>query len=227
MTNLCMVVHNRPRLTEQAIRSLGDFENVTILDDCSDSETHKLLDWRASDPRINVLHTSMIVGTGYARNLCIAASRILCGRGEYLCLTDNDLFYLRPDWLSLLISCYEDAWKEGFKIVGCYNHPFHQVYASMSAGDRTVNEVIALSSQSMLMKWEVWERFGPFVKTAPKEGCQSEDIELTNRIRAEGGRLGVVSPALMVNTGLTNSAGKKIPGWELVKAQCPPGVLCE
>lgn len=227
MTNLCMVVHNRPRLTEQAIMSLGDIDNVTILDDCSDRDTYRLLDWRAADPHISVLHTCQIVGTGYARNLCIAASRILYGRGDYLCLTDNDLFYLRPDWLSLMIACYEDARRVGFSIIGCYNHPFHQTDASIDAGDREVKEVIALSSQSMLMRWDVWEKFGPFVKTAPKEGCQSEDIELTNRVRAEGGRLGVVSPALMVNTGLTNSAGKKIPGWELVKAACPPGVICE
>jgi len=36
-----------------------------------------------------------------------------------------------------------------------------------------------------------------------------------------------VSPALVVNCGITNSFGEHIPGWEMVKAQAPAGVIVE
>ena len=83
------------------------------------------------------------------------------------------------------------------------------------------------SLQSMLMRWEVWDKYGPFNKTTPGRVCDSEDVEFCRKIHADGFKVGVVSPALIVNTGITNSFGQKIPGWELVKAQCPSGVLCE
>ena len=79
----------------------------------------------------------------------------------------------------------------------------------------------------MLMSWEVFDDFGPFKETPPGAVCQGEDVEFTNAVRAKGFRIGVVSPNVIVNTGITNSFGEKIPGWELVKAQCPEGVLCE
>jgi len=79
----------------------------------------------------------------------------------------------------------------------------------------------------MLMRWEVWDKYGPFCETPVGKVCQGEDVDFTNKIRADGYKIGVVDPPLVVNTGITNSFGEKIPGYELVQAQCPPGVICE
>jgi hypothetical protein len=79
----------------------------------------------------------------------------------------------------------------------------------------------------MLMSWDVYDRFGPFCQTPIDKVCQSEDVDFTNRIRSAGLRIGVVSPALIVATGITNTFGEHIPGWEAVRAQCPEGVVCE
>jgi hypothetical protein len=49
----------------------------------------------------------------------------------------------------------------------------------------------------------------------------------TNKIHADGGKVGVIYPPLLVNTGITNSFGEKIPGWEMVQAEAPEGVICE
>src|SRR5207244_13302255 len=123
-----------------------------------------------------------------------------------------------------------------FRIIGAYNHPFHQpvntllVWPSKPAVTSVVNrvhEVNALATQSMLMRWEVWDKYGPFCQTPIDKVCQSEDVDFTNKIRADGFKLGVVSPALVVNCGVTNSFGERIPGWEMVKRQAPVGVIVE
>ena len=54
-----------------------------------------------------------------------------------------------------------------------------------------------------------------------------EDVEFAWRIAKDNGKLGVVKPAVIVNTGITNSFGEKIPGWEMVEQEAPPGVLVE
>jgi len=144
------------------------------------------------------------------------------GRGNYLYLSDNDVFF-PPGWLEKLIEHYEYAWTYGYRVLGAYNHPFNQPVSRIDG----VYEVNHLASQSMLMKWEVWDQFGPFVETPVDKVCQSEDVAFSNKIREAGYKVGVVSPWLVVNTGITNSFGEHIPGWELVKSQAPPGVICE
>ncbi len=150
------------------------------------------------------------------------------GRQDYLYLSDNDV-YLKPNWLEHLIACYENAWKRGYKVIGAYNHPYHQMGSLIgNPHDKyVVREVMALALQSMIMKWEVWDEFGPFKETPAGAVCMGEDVDFGNAIRAAGYKLGVVSPALLVNTGITNSFGQKIPGYELVQKECPEGVICE
>jgi len=79
----------------------------------------------------------------------------------------------------------------------------------------------------MLMSWEVWDKYGPFCQTPVDKVCQSEDVDFTNKIRSDGFKLGVVSPTLVANCGITNSFGEHIPGWEMVKRQAPAGVIVE
>ena len=226
MTNLTMLVHNRPRLTKQALESLdctaGSGVFVSILDDASDDlEMAKVLDGRC------VTRNEESRGTGAARNQIIKWTDANVGRGDYLYLSDNDV-YFHKDWHGTLIDAYEAAWKQGFRVLGAYNHPFHIPIAKVSVGNGwEVHEVLALALQSMLMRWEVWDKYGPFRETAPGRVCDGEDVDFGNAIRADGFRLGVISPALVVNCGVTNSFGQPIPGADLVRTQAPQGVIVE
>ena len=234
MVNATMLVHNRPKLTQQALDSLGNHDgaNVTIrLDKLSDKPTFDtVMPWKIYSPLPRGVLLGNEIGTGGARNAVIKSSEEAFGRGDYLYLSDNDVFFY-PRWLETLIDCYEAAWSSGCRVLGGVGHPYHQHGATLGICRfnvrYAVQEVMAQPLQSMLMRWEVWDKYGPFCKTEPGRVCQSEDIDLTNKIRADGFKLGVVSPALVVNTGITNSFGEKIVGWELVQKECPPAVLCE
>src|SRR5208282_4754318 len=219
MVNLTMLVHNRLTLTSQALESLNHcgMRGLTTLlyDDASDNETSEyLMDWADNHNACvrGVLYSS---GTGRARNASIEHSQTCFGRGDYLYLSDNDVLFYEV-WLENLIQCYEEAWEHNFAVVGAYNHPYHQPVSSIKVHAFEVREVQALALQSMLMRWEVWDRYGPFCATPPGKVCQSEDVDFARKIQADGFKLGVVSPALLVNTGITNSFGEKIPGWQMV-----------
>jgi GT2 family glycosyltransferase len=154
------------------------------------------------------------------------------GRGDYLYLSDNDVFFY-PAIFEKLVPIYEFAKSKGFVILGAYNHPYHQpvsftrVLAGPCAGVCRIKEVQALALQSMLMSWDVWDKYGPFNETPPGRVCMGEDVDFCHKILKDGGRIGVVDPPLVVNCGLTNSFGEKIPGWELVAAEAPKGVYVE
>jgi len=230
MTNFTMLVHNRPRLTQQALRSLGDCSEmtVTVLGHNCDPETQYVVteSLQHLDTDSSVCFLWEQSGTGAARNRVIGDAEHYHGRGEFLYLSDNDVYFLRPDWLKILIANYEIGWKHGFCVLGAYNHPYHQHGARFSGAEGyEIAEVSALALQSMLMKWEVWDRYGPFKRTTPGMVCDNEDVEFAWRIAANGFRLGVIDPPLLVNCGITNSFGGKIPGWEIVQAQAPEGVI--
>ena len=234
MVNFTMLVRNRPKLTKQSLESLGDNAGMTcmIRDDWSDHETWDIVeDWSGNNAikgRVVYHQGGQRVGTGPARNDVIATSEQAFGRGDYLYLSDNDVFFT-PGWLETLIQAYESAWHVGYRVVGAYNHPFHQPADIVRPDgiDYVVRKVNALATQSMLMRWEVWDKYGPFCQTPVDKVCQSEDVDFCNRITKDGFKVGVVSPPLIVATGITNTFGEKIPGYELVKAQCPPEIICE
>lgn len=232
MVNFTMLVRDRPRLTQQALFSLWKAGprtdlNITILNDESQAETTDLLvKWSGMSDAYLVRHV-LSAGTGSARNQVILESEERFDRGEYLYLSDNDVFFY-PTWLPILIKCYRKAWDAGFRVIGAYNHPYHQPVSTLPVwGIYEVKEVQALALQSMLMDWSVWDKYGPFCQTPPGKVCQSEDVDFARKINADGFKLGVVSPALVVNTGITNSFGEKIPGWEAVLKEAPPGVIVE
>lgn len=235
MTNITMLAATRPKLLKQALNSIGDLSGatVTIRDAGLSNESREVAEvWVMNQGRKTcVLHANPAEpkGTGPARNEVVRISRLCYPGGDYLYLSDDDVYFLPPDWLSAIGSCYDEAWEHGFRVLGCYNHPFNRPCAPAIRLECrwSVNEVFALASQSMLMRWEVWDEFGPFCDTPAGKVCQSEDVDFCNRIRAQGMKVGVISPPLLVNTGLTNSFGEHIPGWELVKGQCPPGIFCE
>jgi len=167
-------------------------------------------------------------------------SRKYFGQGEYVAPHDNDTYY-HPACMVMLVKCYEQAWKHGFRLLGAYGHPFHRPIARApincyygipeqkggGLGQYEILEVQALATQSMMMRWDVWDKYGPFCNTPIDKTCQSEDVDFTNKIRKDGLRLGVVSPYLVNATALKNTFGEPGPGWEYVKKECPSGVICE
>jgi GT2 family glycosyltransferase len=228
MTNFTMLFRDRYTLTKQALDSLAQSQaedmTVTVLDDRSHDLTRELV--KDHEMVATYGRNEAPCGTGGLRNKVVSASATLYGRGDYLYLSDCDVFF-QPHWLDILITCYEVAWHHGYRVLGAYNHPFHRPISVLPLGASAIHEVTALTSQSMLMRWEVWDKYGPFCDTPVDKVCQSEDVDFTNKIRADGFKIGVVSPALIVNTGITNSFGEHIPGWEMVRDEAPAGVIVE
>ncbi len=229
MTNFTMLCRDRPTLTAQALLSLTAQTKdmtVTILDDRSLPTTANMLKCWEEHDGVHVVRNEQAMGTGELRNAVIKASEERWGRGVYLYLSDNDVAF-RPRWLQTLIRLYDMVYPE-FAILGAYNHPFHQPISRFYSPDAyAIHEVWALATQSMLMRWEVWDEFGPFCQTPVDKVCQSEDVDFSNRIRAAGRKVGTVSPPLITATGITNTFGEKIPGWAAVLAEVPRGVIAE
>jgi glycosyltransferase involved in cell wall biosynthesis len=100
--------------------------SVLVFDDASDGDTFDLLrQWNHAGHNGCVRGTVKSYGTGKARNSAIHYSEKCFGRGDYLYLSDNDVFF-HPAWLETLIACYGIAEASGIKVLGAYNHPFHQ-----------------------------------------------------------------------------------------------------
>lgn len=235
MVNFTMQVRDRPNLTKQALQSLaaaglGDM-TVTVLDDRSRDETREFVMGWCETHRAEYVRNDDPLGTGQLRNIVMEASRSLWGQGEYVAPHDNDTFFT-PGWIGYLIKAYRFAWNHGFRLMGAYGHPYHLPLSTLPVTKGSyvlfnVVEVQALATQSMFMSWDVWDKYGPFCDTPIDKTCQSEDVDFTNKLRADGYKLGVVTPHLVHATALKNTFGEPGPGWELVKAQCPPDVLCE
>lgn len=233
-----MLVCGRLKHTVQALSSLHIHDsdiNLTIsMDRKCDAELIDFVsDFQKFCPeRVFVLGQIEELGTGTLRNKVIKASEDRFGRGRYIYLSDNDVFFY-PAIFEKMSPIYEYGRTLGFTVLGAYNHPFHHgineypVYGGGTHLISRIKEVQALALQSMLMSWDVWEKFGPFVDTPVGRVCMGEDIAFTNKIRDCGYKIGVVDPPLVVNTGLTNSFGDKIPGWEMVERECPKGIYCE
>jgi glycosyltransferase involved in cell wall biosynthesis len=237
MVSITMLVHNRPALTKQAIDSLlqntTDFTlnnapTITVLDDASDKETADLVE---SYDAIGCLRLAESKGTGYARNSVIKASEILFGRGKYLYLSDNDIVAL-PNWLSTLIAAYEAVKPLGVKALGGYCHPYNRPTKKppVFLGNKTIEVGLlhALGLQSMLMEWGTWDKYGPFDQTPVGRVRMSEDFAFCQKIRKDGGEVGVVLPHVVLNTSVTDSFGELVPGHELLaKEWRPEGTVVE
>lgn len=192
MVNICMVARGRERLTNQALVSLGnsnDF-NLTILYDGK--------------------------GVGASKNSAISQVK---DRGDLLYLSDNDV-YFKPRWLETLIAAINH--RPDFKIIGGWNHPYHRPvdrHRFMLNGKLVeIREAWAVAGVSWLMKWETWDRFGPFDSNSEGVG-QSEDTAFCNRVREAGFKVGSVYPPVVLHTGITNTLGEPALGAELFERE--------
>lgn len=235
MTNVTLQVRDRFRLTKQALESLArsglDNCTVTILDDRSNLETRNYVATWCNMFHAHYVRNDTPLGTGQLRNMVIAESEKHFGRGNFVAPHDNDVFFERG-WMTYLKKAYRYGAKYGFRLFAGYGHPYHLPIATLPVmkGDWVlfnIQEVQAIATQSTFMTWDTWDTFGPYCDTPVDKTCQSEDIDFTNKIRKAGFKLGVVTPHLVHATALKNTFGESGPGWELVKAQCPPGILCE
>lgn len=244
MTNLTMLVHDRPRLTEQALRSL--YENtdkksftLTCLDDASsDFRTTRLLERYAADHRnmaLLTLKTSRGI-TGQARNLAVYWSEKYFGAGDWLALADNDTWY-SPGWLEKLTTIAECTEPNGFRLWGGQVHPYHQpvnrtddlpilVQSGECAVPVKVTEHSMLDGPSWLMRWDTWHKYGPLECHTPGV-CQGEDVTFCQAITAAGDRIGVIHPHVVAHTGIRQSNGNLAPGAEIRLQQAIPTVIYE
>lgn len=249
MVNIVMLVKNRKELTEQTLKSLTSNTdpsayNLTIVDDGSDRWTGDAIDGfaRAKWAVDNIAYLRIVKSkgiVGLVRNIGADFAQRYWGRGDWLLFLDNDV-YLHPGWLEKMLIA---ASQKNFKILGGCQHPFHQprrdegvvialekvevndpVYWGAQA--IAIHSVDAVAGYSMLMSWETWDKYGPFDQHAKGVG-QSEDFAICQKVIKDGYRVGYVSPPVLTVTGLTNTLGEKVPGWEQLKAMVPEGVVAE
>lgn len=222
MTNIVMLVKDRPNLTRQSLNSL--FKNteqsqftLTVVDDHSELETAKILLAHGHRPNVSLRMNEMDNRiTAQARNWGIRGAALSFENGYYLYLSDNDVFFT-PGWLDKLILAYDTCEELGFKLIGGQNHPYHMPIAEVQTPYTKVFEYQALAGTSQLMTWETWNQFGPLDETGAPGPCQGEDCLFGDRIRKAGFKLGAVYPPVVYDCGITQTGGNKSPGWDVKK----------
>jgi len=202
-----MLSYGRPRLLEQALRTLQQH---------TPPEAY----------RLTMFNDEAKLGTGTARNEVIRLAEKEKGRLDYLYLSDLDVAFTQG-WLATLIAAYERGRNElHMGAIGGYCHPYHQPTERHAyASNIDIGITWALPTQSMLMTWDMFDRYGPFATTSPGKVNCGEDWLFTERMRADGLRVGAVYPHVVLNTGRKDSFGKLMIGHELV--QDIPGLIVE
>ena len=231
--NIVMLVKDRPKLTEQALRSLADNTidayNITVVDDGSLPRTACLLNtWAKAADKSRTLIRVTDSGNVLAdlKNLGVYWSEKRFGRSSgYLYLSDNDA-YFTAGWDRALVEAYEDATRKSrILLLGGQNHPFHHPMKGMvlANGERwKVYESVA--GTSWLMPWYAWDEFGPLRGLAAGV-CQGEDHDFCQRIKAKGFEVGAIDPYVVYDTGITQTGGTPSPGADV--KQRHSGVIYE
>lgn len=214
-----MLTKDREKLRNQAIDTLRrnspteSFYNLTIVDD--ESMVSVTRDWRTAYENINVIRINGSKGiTGQARNLGVYWAEKYWGRGDYLYLSDNDI-YFQPGWLEKLISAFEYGEPHGLRLLGGWNHPYHHMNEMAHVDGLQIHTHYAVAGASQLMRWETWDKYGPLHAHAVGV-CQGEDAQFCTDIIKDGGKVASIYPHVVFNCGLTNSHGNPAPGGDLV-----------
>lgn len=226
VTNIIMLVKDRPKLTQQTLRTLfrttpTDQFNLVLVDDGSSdyketvAEILHLYLQRPNVAMLQIWNSKSI--TGQARNLGIYWAEKYWGRGDYLYLSDNDM-YFTPGWLGVLTSTLDEA--PVVSMLGGWNHPYLQPKPDW---ERTVPHGRlfchdAVTGASQLMRWTTWDTHGPLDAHAPGVG-QSEDWAMCQSIIKAGGVTASLKPYRVLNCGLTNSLGNESPGADRMLAE--------
>lgn len=230
LINAVMPVRDRPQQTMKCIPYItGGDCRLTIVDDTSQAYTVGVLDAFQSlwPQHVHVVHNTENLGVGGSKNRGVEESEKRFGRGDYLYFSDNDVLF-EPYWIEKLIAAYEVHSKENrFRIIGGYAHPYNGTNESFVANhpgnlyngqnEITVHEKNAVDGLSWLLKWDTWDRYGKLMDNA-RGVRQSEDWEYCQRIIKDGYRVGVVYPHVVINNGIVDTFGERIPGADQVEA---------
>lgn len=228
MVNIIMCVKDRYTLTKQSIDTLRNHTDckaytLTIVDDgSSDFRVRRYLN---DEVLVNSGNTTMLrveYGTHHTsrlKNIGAWWAAEHFGRSNWIYFSDNDVYFL-DEWLRKLIDLV--ARYPDFRVVGGQNHPYHHPIADAGINAK---EYSALAGTSMLMSERTWSELGPFRRETAPGVCQGEDWLFGESIKADGGRIGVIYPHVVIHTGVTNSEGKPAIGSELF--QRVSGVIYE
>ena len=214
--NMVMLVKDRERLTQQAIGSLYDTTdnllfNLTVVDDGSKQSPMEFIPEVHADNCTTLRIEDSKGITGQARNLGVYWAEKYWGRGDYLYLTDNDM-YFTPGWLEKLLEAWEKVEKYGVAVLGAWNHPYlkpTEVQPPLYSDLVSLHDAVTGASQ--LMQWKTWDENGPLDAHAAGVG-QSEDWKFCRDAHDKNGWLGSIQPHVVLNCGLTNSLGAQSPG---------------
>ena len=218
--NICMAVKGREKLTWQAISSLyrntdRKFFSLTVVDDQSDHATAKMLKDLSGYCGFHLVGNEETLGVGGTKNRGAQESLTRWGKGEFLYLSDNDV-YFAAGWLDALIIAEAEF---SVALIGGYCHPYsrpNQILGTFKANDKeyVLATRDAIGGLSWFLRWETWEKYGK-LKDDARGTCMSEDWEYCQRIRADGGEVAAVDPHVVHNTGRMNSFGQPSPGWNV------------
>lgn len=227
VVNIVMLVKGRFKLTRQTLDTLNghtskDNYNLTIVDD----EQNEFLpeEWEAwlrtfgnHVTCLRIKNSKSI--TGQARNLGVYWAEKYWGRGDWLYLSDNDM-YFTPGWLESLTN-FAAKTEPTFELWGGWNHPFLQPHSGYNKVPKAMwaTSVLrphdAVTGASQLMRWETWDNHGPLDAHAPGVG-QSEDWKFCQDIVKDGGKVGSIYPRVVFNCGVTNSYGQPSTGADVM-----------
>lgn len=250
MTNIVLLIGpGRHRLTRQCLDTLAartDPSTYTLTLVCDEILSQPTPDFRtgvvvaqhrmrypANTTVLNVENSSHTLSQ--LKNLGVAWSEQRWGRGEWLYIGDGDTAFM-PGWMERLTECAlcsERGENGGFSLWGGQVHPFHQTHAqywqNSDGPDGTIsyNEHAVLDGPSYLMRWSTWDQVGGFPPSSAPGACQSEDHEFCMKLTSQGGRIGVISPHVVIHTGLTHLNGQDAPGRKERERMIPQGVLAE
>jgi len=233
--NIVMLVKDRPELTRQAITSLIDHTpaesyDLTVIDDQSQNPFMDLFspgEWETTVLPITVLRNERSKRiTGQARNLGVYWAEKFWGRGDFLYLSDNDV-YFEKNWLKILTAALGTGL---VSLIGGGTHPFHGINQILNCGDlngqlgylHAIHTHDAVSGYSHLVRWETWDKYGPMDAHAVGVG-QSEDWKFCQDIIKDGGQVGTVWPEVVYATGLTDTFGKPAVGSDQMRRY--PGII--
>jgi hypothetical protein len=250
MTNITLLSHGRLRLATQCLASLyantdQDTFNLTVVSDGeTDFRVQKLLHSYTTKKNFALLE---VTSSGHVlaqlKNLGIFWSRQRFGAGDWLHVGDSDVCFL-PGWLEKLTALATTTEPLGFRLWGGQIHPFHQPVSRGAMPDFLAPEITehdVLDGPSWLMRWATWREIGPLSRKCAPGPCMSEEYQWCARLtrpviggsyrdahrNREGYRIGVISPHVVVHTGLTNSNGQPAPGAEERRKMIPTGVIAE
>lgn len=189
------------------------------------------------------------------KNIGVAWSEQRFGRGDWLYISDSDVWF-SPGWLEKLSDCakFSNPVLWGGQIHP-FHQPIKREDDSVFWQGGIVNDGpdrryqwtthSVLDGPSWMMRWSTWDQYGPFDRTTPPGVCQSEEYPFcerltkprqlitgdgdggTRHVDGPGGRIGVISPHVVVHTGLTHLDGHDCVGRKEREAMIPKGVLAK